>query len=315
MNRATDYAEWRAAMEMLAIPSLNAVYADGDGVIAYYYNAAIPKRAAGPDWSKAQDGSDPALVWQGTRTLNEVPQVVMPLSGYVGNANNAPFAASVGADNPNPDDFPQNYGIDTRTTNRGLRLAALYGADASITGEEFVAYKMDDVYAQDSRVMALVRALAGGDADDLAEERAALAAWDGSVTTENRSAALAILTAQRARGYLLNDENAETPDYKTALRETSAELKERFGRIDPEWGDVVRLKRGELSLPLEGGPDTLRAVYPQRDGEGPLKAVGGDTYILYADWAGARDVEIKTIHQFGAATLDALRRPGAALRR
>jgi acyl-homoserine-lactone acylase len=305
MNRATDYAEWRAAMEMLAIPSLNAVYADGDGVIAYYYNAAIPKRAAGPDWSKAQDGSDPALVWQGTRTLNEVPQVVMPLSGYVGNANNAPFAASVGADNPNPDDFPQNYGIDTRTTNRGLRLAALYGADASITGEEFVAYKMDDVYAQDSRVMALVRALAGGDADDLAEERAALAAWDGSVTTENRSAALAILTAQRARGYLLNDENAETPDYKTALRETSAELKERFGRIDPEWGDVVRLKRGELSLPLEGGPDTLRAVYPQRDGEGPLKAVGGDTYILYADWAGARDVEIKTIHQFGAATLDA----------
>jgi len=35
-----------------------------------------------------------------------------------------------------------------------------------------------------------------------------------------------------------------------------------------------------------------------------LKAVGGDTYVLYADWSGAREVTIKTIHQFGAATLD-----------
>lgn len=35
-----------------------------------------------------------------------------------------------------------------------------------------------------------------------------------------------------------------------------------------------------------------------------MAAAGGDTYILYADWSGARDVEIKTIHQFGSATLD-----------
>lgn len=304
MNRARDYPEWRAAMEMLAIPSLNAVYADGDGVIAYYYNAAIPKRAAGPDWSKAQDGSDPALLWQGTRTLNDVPQVVMPASGYVVNANHTPFQSSGPGDNPAPENFPAHYGVDTRMTNRGLRIQALYGGDLSITGEEFVAYKMDDVYAEGSRVMELVRALAEGGAADLAAERALLAAWDGAVTKENRSAALAILTAQRARGYLLNDENPGTPDYETALRETSAELKALFGRIDPEWGEAVRLKRGVLSLPLDGGPDTLRAVYPERDGAGPLKAAGGDTYILYADWSGPRDATIRTIHQFGAATLD-----------
>ncbi|PQA86680.1 penicillin acylase family protein [Hyphococcus luteus] len=304
MNRASDYAEWRAAMEMLALPSLNAVYADGDGVIAYYYNAAIPKRAAGPDWSKAQDGSDPALVWAGKRTLNDVPQVVMPLSGYVVNANHTPFQSSGPEDNPDPADFPPHYGVDRRTTNRGLREQALYGGDPSITSEDFVAYKIDHVYAENSRVMELVRDLAAGDAADLEEERAVLAAWDGAVTKDSRSAALAVLTAQRARGTLLNDEDVETPDYETALRDISAELKEKFGRIDPTWGEAVRLKRGDLSLPLNGGPDTLRAVYPERDGEGPLKAVGGDTYILYADWSGARDVEIKTIHQFGSATLD-----------
>ncbi|WP_428409365.1 penicillin acylase family protein [Hyphococcus sp.] len=304
MNRATDYAEWRAAMEMLALPSLNAVYADGDGVIAYYYNAAIPVRAAGPDWSKAQDGSDPGLLWQGTRSLNDAPQVVMPRSGYVVNANHTPFQSSGPADNPDPEKFPPHYGVDTRTTNRGLRIQALYGGDASITGEEFVSYKLDNVYADNSRVMELVKELAQTGAEDLQEEAAVLAAWDGAVAMENRSAALAILTAQRARGYLLNDEGAETPDYEAALREVSAELKEKFGRIDPEWGEAVRLKRGEFSVPLNGGPDTLRAVYPQEDGEGALKSVGGDTYILYADWSGARDVEIKTIHQYGAATSD-----------
>lgn len=304
MNRAENYADWRAAMEMLALPSLNAVYADGDGVIAYYYNAAIPIRAAGPDWSKAQDGADPALLWKGARSLNNAPQVVMPLSGYVVNANHTPFQSSGPADNPDPAKFPAHYGVDTRTTNRGLRIQALYGGDVSITGEEFVSYKFDHVYAQNSRVMELVKALAQIDAEDLREEASVLAAWDGAVTAENRSAALAILTAQRARGYLLNDEGAVTPDYEAALRDVSAELKEKFGRIDPAWGEAVRLKRGDQSLSLNGGPDTLRAVYPEKDGEGAFKSVGGDSYILYADWSGARDVEIKTIHQYGAATLD-----------
>jgi len=304
MNQAESYADWRAAMEMLALPSLNAVYADGDGVVAYYYNAAIPIRAEGPDWSKAQDGSDPALVWRGTRTLNDVPQVVMPRSGYVVNANHTPFQSSGAEDNPDPANFPPAYGVDTRTTNRGLRIQALYGADASITGDEFVSYKLDHIYAQESRVMELVKALAQTNAEDLQEEAAVLAAWDGAVTKDNRSAALAILTAQKARGYLLNDEGVETSDYEAALREVSSELKALFGRVDPEWGEAVRLKRGEMSLPLNGGPDTLRAVYPQDDGGGALKSVGGDTYILYADWSGARDVEIRTIHQFGAATLD-----------
>ena len=200
--------------------------------------------------------------------------------------------------------MPSNYGIDTRTTNRGLRIQTLYGGDASITGEEFVAYKMDHIYAQDSRAMELVRKLAQTDAADLQEEAALLAKWDGAVTKDNRSAALAILTAQKARGALLNDEGAKTPDYEEALRKVSADFREKFGRIDPTWGEAVRLKRGDLSLALNGGPDTLRAVYPQEDGDGPYKSVGGDTYILYADWSGARDVEIKTIHQFGAATLD-----------
>ncbi|WP_411818152.1 penicillin acylase family protein [Hyphococcus sp. DH-69] len=306
MNRASDYTEWRDALSMLAIPSFNVVYADGDGIIAYYYNAALPVRAADIDWSQAQPGSDPALLWRGTRTLNEVPQVVMPRSGYVVNANHPPFAASGREDNPKIEDFPPHYGIDGRTTNRGLRIQALYGTDKSITAEEFVRYKFDNRYAEGSRLIAMVNEiLERADETEFADEVALLRGWDGAVTPDSRAAPLAVLTAQKARGDLLNDVNIKEPDYVEALRKTSAELRAAYGRVDPTWGEVVRLSRGDQSLVVAGGPDTLRAIYPQGDlSEGPLKAVAGDSYILYADWSGPGNVDIRTIHQFGTATLD-----------
>ena len=307
MDKAKNFADWTAAMEMLAIPSFNVVYADGGGTIAFYYNAAIPVRRADIDWSKAQPGDQPALLWNGVRPFSAVPSVVNPASGYVVNANHPPFEASGAGDNPDPDDYPAHYGIDTRTTNRGIRLQKLYGGDPEITAEEFVAYKFDHRYDEQSRVMALVRGLLTNEAAradaQLAPALSLLENWDGSVAKDNRAAALAVLTAQKAKGYLLDGENAETPDPAAALRDVMQSLEAGFGRIDPEWGEVVQLKRGDLALPLNGGPDTVRAVYPGGEPSGgAVPSVGGDTYILYADWAGPRDVKIKTIHQYGAAT-------------
>lgn len=309
MNKATNFAQWTSAMEMLAIPSFNVVYSDGEGTIAYFYNMAIPERKAGVDWSKAQAGDDPDLLWTGIRPFGAAPQIINPRSGYLVNSNHTPFAASAPEDNPKASDFPAHFGIANKWTNRGLRIQALFGSDLSITEEEFLAYKFDHTYAEQSRVMELVRSLvANEDAQNdtnLAPALELLADWDGAVTPDSREAALAVLTAQKARGMLLNDQQAETPDRLQALREVAASLEAGFGRIDPTWGDVVRLKRGDVDITLNGGPDTLRAVYPWGDpAEGVLNAVAGDTYILYADWNGPRDVEIKTIHQFGAATLD-----------
>ena len=309
MNRATNVGEWTSAMEQLSIPSFNVIYADGEGNIGYYYNAALPVRAEGRDWANAQPGNDSSLLWRGRRDFREVPQVVNPASGYVVNANNMPFEATDADEAPIAEDFPAHYGVDRRTTNRGIRIQALYGGDEAITSDEFVSYKMDHYYADDSRVMELIRELINeineNSGNELGEARAVLQAWDGSVDKDNRNAALAVLTAQKARGYLLNDEDISVESPINALRETELELRDAFGRIDPRWGDVVRLKRGELSLELDGGPDTLRAVYPNGDlGDGAMKSVGGDTYILYADWRAPKDVMIQSIHQYGAATLD-----------
>ncbi len=305
MNKARDFEEWREAMAMGAIPSFNVVYADRDGNIGYFYNAAIPVRDADYDWSNVVPGDRSETLWDGQRPFSVLPKVVNPASGYVVNANHTPFKSTGEGDNPDPANFPPHFGVDTRTTNRGIRIQELYGTDPNITEEEFVTYKMDHIYAENSRVMELVRTLLREKTDDplLNEAIAALREWNGAVDHDNRAAALAILTAQKARGYLLDDEGAEEPDYVEALRHVAGALVAQFGRVDPTWGEVVHFRRGALDFPIDGGPDTLRAVYPSGDpADGPLKAAGGDTYILYAAWSPEGVPEFQTIHQFGAAT-------------
>ena len=247
------------------------------------------------------------------RPFSVVPSVVNPASGYVVNANNTPFAASGDGDNPDPQAFPPHFGIDTRTTNRGWRIQALYGGDTSITEEEFIKYKLDNGYADESRIMKTVIALTQLDpaGDDLLSEAiAVLKSWDKTSSPDSRGAALALLTAQKARGYLIDDEGPRETNYKTALLEIAGHLKSNFGRVDPEWREVMRFRRGDINEEVNGGPDALRAVWPTGDiADGPVTAAGGDTYILYADWptevtGEGGYPEIRTIHQFGAATLD-----------
>jgi len=95
------------------------------------------------------------------------------------------------------------------------------------------------------------------------------------------------------------------PDPIQSLRDAVAHLKTHWGRLDVPWGEVNRLRRGDLDLPLGGGPDLLRAVYtrlPKDDGR--LVAQGGDTMIYIADWAPDGSLKTESIHQFGSATLD-----------
>lgn len=309
MNKARDFTSWRNAMAIRGIPSFNVVYADKTGTIAYFYNAAIPLRAAGRDWSKTQDGADPALVWQGVRPFGSAPFVVNPDAGYVVNANNTPFEASAPEDSPKQDDYPPEYGVDLRRSNRGFRLQELYSADASISAEDFVGYKMDDLYSERSRLVSIIDALTADETlaiDPLTRDAVALLkSWDRSAARDSRAAALAIRIGCHVFNCYASDQPGDVTDAAEALRVSIREMRAAFGRLDPPWSEAMRLNRGATSLIVDGGPDTLRAVYPDIPSRaGKWTAGGGDTYILYADWSPDGAVAIKTIHQFGSATLD-----------
>jgi len=310
MNKSTTYREWKQAMTIQGIPSFNFVYGDKEGNIGYYYNAQIPDRSPDWDWSKVAPGDRKDLVWKGIRPFGTATPIVSnPSSGYVVNSNHTPFESTGDADKPKRSDFPAHYGISDITTNRGLRAQALYGGDNQISAEEFMKYKMDNIYAENSRLRLFLKELAvHPDIAGTVEFKEALAlfsGWNGSTNLDDRAAGLAIRTGQIAKGIQINGDGPENENPVEALRQAIAEYEDGFGRIDPPWGEVNRLKRGDVDLPLTGAPDQLRAIYSiENPKDGSLAGIAGDSYILYVDWDENGVASIQTIHQFGSATQD-----------
>jgi len=68
-------------------------------------------------------------------------------------------------------------------------------------------------------------------------------------------------------------------------------------------GRVFRLLRGDVNLPLSGGPGTLRAIYSKKNGEN-YKAVAGDCYIQAVEWGPKGEFNAWSIHQYGSTAGD-----------
>jgi penicillin amidase/acyl-homoserine-lactone acylase len=306
MNKARDFGKWREAMRMQAIPSVNFVYADRAGNIAYFYNAVFPMRLPGLDWQGVLPGDRSDLIWSEFLPFEAVPQVVNPRSGFVVNSNHTPFRSAAPGDAPDPEQFAPELGIETRMTNRGLRALELFGADESITAEEFRAYKYDKRYSKQSEARRIVDEILASDfAGDptLTAGQELLRDWSGAADADDRASALAILSATPV---VVAQMRGEAPpsvggSYRAAVRT----LLRHHGRIDPRWGEVNRFRRGELDLPASGGPDVLRAIEDfELDGDGTYTARSGDSFVVFVEWDRDGDQSIETIHQFGSATLD-----------
>lgn len=300
LDKARSLAEWRAAMSLKLLPSINYVYADEKGNIGYVYNARIPVRKDGLDWSGVVPGDRSDLIPTKEVPFTALPQLWNPKAGFVFNSNNTPFHATDPADDLRPGNFPKWMGVQTNMTNRAYRVLETYGRDGAISQASFEAYKYDLAYSTRSDVAHGIQALLAldpkGDAD-LAAAQALLKGWDLRTDVKSRQAALAVLTLTR-----IGQSPGGSPI--AAVKAAMADLKTHFGRIDPEWGEVNRIRRGKVDLAIDGGPDIYRAVYGRPDPDGRLHALAGDTFIMFVTWDRAGRLSSKSIHQFGSATLD-----------
>jgi penicillin amidase/acyl-homoserine-lactone acylase len=306
MGKATTMAEWREAMAQNNVLSFNVIYGDKEGNIGAVYNAKMPNRIEGPDWEEILPGDRPELIWEGFRPLSDMPQIWNPDCGWVFSANATPFNITDPKCNNAREDFSKTFGIEDRITNRSRRALKLLTPDESISREELLTYRADTRYDPESNLMKLVVDLVSRTYEDplLNEAKDVLRNWDGDTIRQSRGAALAIITGTRALGYEYLENEMDPAE---ALRMSAQDLMDRFGRLDPEWGEVLRLQRGDVDLPLDGGPDILRAIYADRDGvqkTGTMNAFAGDTHIMVAEWDEAGELDLVSIHQYGAATLD-----------
>ena len=305
MNRATHREQWLEAMAIGAIPMFNTVYADQAGNIGYVYNARLPDRQEGFDYGSELPGDRSEAIWTlvDPMPLEELPQVWNPESGFVQNCNNGPFTTTRDPENPSVADFSPVHGIEHRITNRGLRALELFGGSEPLSPEQILGLKFDTTYHLGSALARLHRrAIRLIDQEPEGDEPAkVLKAFDFETDVQDPHAALVILGLGPFIEPPVDPTDAQL---RQSIEDAARRLKEHFGTLTVPWGEVNRLRRGEVDLPLAGAPDVLHAIYGEPDDDGRLRAVAGDSYVLIATWAPDGTVSSQSLHPFGSATLD-----------
>ena len=302
MGKAQNYAEFREAMEIHALPMFNTGYADKDGNIFYVYNAKIPKREDGYNWHELLAGDENANIWTSYVPFDSLPQVLNPPDGFLQNCNSNPYLATGNMEDVSKP-LPEWTGIETYQTNRALRALETFGADSSISRDDFFKYKYDTQYSSNSVIAKVrdryIKEMVNEKDPKLISALTLIKEWDLSADSSNTAAALAMIVLPNA--FYEDDLNYEIEDITQKLVETIDYLETTFGRIDVPLGMVLRLVRGKTNLPLSGGPGLLRAIYFKKKDD-MYVGRAGDCYFQAVEWGSNGELNAWSIHQFGSAT-------------
>ncbi|MBX7459462.1 acylase [Qipengyuania huizhouensis] len=309
MNKAESLEEWEAILARMDIPSTNFIYGDREGNIAYVYNAALPDRPVGPNWRGVLDGSDPALVWDGPVDYEELPRYLNPASGWLYNANNAPYTAAGKGSDLSPDEFAPELGVELKQTNRSRRAWKLMSEAELLDRETLEEIKYDTGYERSGYIADLWDALEDESLlppdievdNSLKRARDLLLTWDFKADNIGRADSLALLMIREFMS--CRYQNKACPTVVGELERAVDHLETHFGRIDPPMGELLRLRQGNVDLPLDGGSDTLRAsTLWDVEEDGRLGVRHGDSFIQWVEWLPGRRVSSRSIQPFGAAT-------------
>ena len=307
MAKAQNLDQWREAMRLHRFASFNFVAADSGGNIMFLHNSMTPVRASGYNWAHYLPGDKKDLIWDSYLPLDSLPQLVNPVSGFILSANQSPFRVTRHPHNPDHSKYRSEDGFPARMTNRANRGLELLIELGPISESEFSAIKHDKTYSRHSRAGQFIsktisKVLETDTPMRYKKAQEHLSDWDLSTDLENRGAALG--TCIIGGEWLAEQAGEPAPEHISELKRCTDSLIAATGKIDPKWGDINRHIRGQLNLPVAGGPDTLRAIYGLGlENDGFLTNVAGDGLYYLISWNDQQQT-IRGIHQFGSATLD-----------
>ncbi|MBD2754336.1 acylase [Spirosoma validum] len=304
MAKAKNLAEFETALQRMQLPMFNVIYADGAGNILYLFNGNVPIRSEGDwaFWQGAIDGSSAKYIWTQTHPYRDLPRVLNPPSGFVQNANDAPWSCTYPAV-LNPKTFPGYMSpAGTSLRLRPQRSINLVKDDPSISFEELAGYKLNTGLEAADRFLDDLLAAVEHDPDTLTQQAASLLkAWDKSTNRDSKGAVL--FTAwfdQFNPGMVAVGWDPQRPvstpdglkDPKKAvelLRSAAVQVHQRYGRLDITWGEVNRFGPVGHDYPANGGSEQYgiyRTIYFAPDPKQPQRnqAVAGDTYVAVTEF-------------------------------
>jgi len=312
MMRASSLAEWKEAIKLRARVASNFTYADRAGNIFFIWNASLPllPHVAGGD-TVATPVRTMRDVWTRYVPFESLPQVLNPRGGYIHNENDSPHFTNVRGTIDTSNAYP-NFEKPALSLRSQLAIE-LIGGDTKLSLDGVVRLKHSYRMLLADRVKADLIAVvkAKNPEGDVAAAIAMLERWDNTAAPDSKGAALFELWWAHYSGIrppernILPDEKrfakvwsvsdplhtpsglADAAQAFTSFTWAVAETARRYGSWDVAWGDVHRVRRGTVDVPVGGCAASLgcfRALGFARDADGKLSANGGDGWILAVEF-------------------------------
>ncbi|HVF47562.1 MAG TPA: penicillin acylase family protein [Pyrinomonadaceae bacterium] len=312
MMRSRSIAEWKEAMKMRARMTSNFTYADRAGNIYLIWNATLPLLPHPPgEDTVALPARKSTDIWTRYVPFEELPQVLNPPGGYVHNENSSPHYTNIRAKVDIRNAYP-NFEKPELSLRSQLALQ-LIGGDEKFSLEDVLRLKNNYRMLTAERVKPdLIAAVkATNPTGDVASALALLEKWDNTASPESRGSTLfeewwatysglrrpervMLPNERRFAKVWTADDPFNTPrglaDPTRAVEsftQAVAEVKRRYGSLDVTWGEVHRVRRGAVDVPVGGCGNDLgcfRVLGFARSGDGKLAANGGDGWVLAVEF-------------------------------
>ena len=311
MNKASNWAEFREALDLQGITCTNIVYADMEDHIYYVSNGKFPVRNRQYNWSGVVPGNSSSTLWDTYYPVDSLAQVLDPPSGFVYNCNHTPFLSSSADDNPAVSSVPASMGYEPPQfeTNRAVRMLHLFEEDKSIDYEEFKVIKFDRQYHKPMRSAPKLEPIFSLDESkfpQIAGSIQLLKSWDRVASEDSEAASIFILALYdilrkiKSRKSLVSGDELTEASLAASVQSAQDHLQENFGKVKVPLGQVQRHSRGDVSLAYGGGPDVLAAVGSRMQNDGRLRPIAGDSYIQMVRFTPDGPV-LESINAYGAS--------------